>query len=257
MIKFSQIILLCVIANGVSTHIMADEKKTSQTQETKINLKHISGEDVASVLATLIDKSVSIKKENNTLTIIGPADKTKNILPIVDEIDTPPDSFTIEFIASNKKINFNKPNNTYESSKSLTNTSQSIAIIERQWVTLNTGLTIPISERKRLPDGTETQSFRYKKVAKSYLFKVHEFSGWSVIQVGITHESLTDDIAGAIQFTQLDTTIVGKTGEWLEIASRKPIYKNDNSNIYSTNQSQKQDIYLYVKVVSSKTIKEN
>lgn len=253
MIKFSRNLFLYVIFSVIPLSVNAEEIKPVQNEQITINLKHISADDVVSVLNTLIDQSVSISKENNTLLITGSADKTKNILPIIDKIDTPPAAFTIEFIASSRKIDFNKSSSTYESSKNINNTSQSISIIERQWVTLNTGLSIPIAERKRLPDGTETQSFRYKKVSKSYLFKVHEFSGWSVIQVGVNDESLSEDIADAIEHTQLDTTIVGKTGEWLEIASRKPISNNNNSNVYTTNERTSNLIYLYVKVVKSET----
>ena len=230
----------------------ANEVKSNQKQITTVNLKHISGEDVVSVLRSLIDKSISIKEENNTLLIDGLADKTKNILPIIEKIDTPPEAFTIEFIASNRKIDFNQSSTTYTSSKNLHNTSQSISIVERQWVTLNTGLSMPIFERKKLPDGTETQTFRYKKISKSYLFKVHEFSGWSVIQLGVSDESLSDDISGAITHTKLDTTIIGKTGEWIEVASKKPISNTTNAKIYTTNQRANQQIFLYLKVIKLK-----
>lgn len=255
--KFINILSLIVISYFIASYTNAEDVRASESQITTIKLNHISGDDVLSVLMTLIDKSVRISKENNTLIINGPKEKTENILPIIEKIDTPPEAFTIEFIASNRKIDFNQSRNTYNSGKSLTNTSQSISITERQWVTLNTGLSIPIAERKRLADGTETQSFRYKKINKSYLFKVHEFSGWSVIQLGVTQEFLSDDIAGAIEHTKLDTTIIGKTGEWLEVASRKPISSGENEKIYTTQNNSTHNIYLYVKVVKieNKSIK--
>ena len=239
-----------------STQVNAEDSKIKEKQLTSINLKHISGADVVSVLKSLIDKSVSITEENNVLFINGSIDKTKNILPIIDKIDTPPEALTIEFIASNRKINFKQSNTTYLSSKNRNNTSQSMSIIERQWVTLNTGLTVPISERRRYADGTETQSFRYKKISKSYLFKVHEFSGWSVIQVGFNESSLSDNIAGAIEHTQLSTTIIGKTGEWLEVASSKRISNDENKQVYSTAPRNKHHIYLYVKVIKAETQRE-
>ncbi len=236
----------------IAEEIISEEKKI-----TTINLKYITGEDVLSVLKSLVDKSVSISQENDVLLINGTSGKTKNIMHIINKIDTPPDILTIEFIASNRKINFNKKSNTYQAGKNRTNTSQSMSITERQWVKLNTGISIPVTERKRYADGTETQSFTFKKISKSYIFKVHEFSGWSVIQVGLNASSLSDDIAGAIVHTQLDTTIVGKTNEWLEVASSKPVSKDDNSQTYSTNSRNKKFIHLYVKVNKPKTIIEN
>ena len=223
---------------------------TEEKEVTTINLKYIVGSDVISVLESLIDKSVSISEKNNMLIINGAPDKTKNIAHIINKIDTPPAALTIEFIASNKKIDFKEQNNTYQLNNK-NNTSQTMAITERQWVSLNTGLSIPVAERIRHPDGTETQSFKYKKISKNYIFKVHEFSDWSVIQVGLNVSTLSKNIADAIEHTKLDTTIVGKTGEWLEVASSKRISEDGNSQTYSTNRANKNHIYLYVKVKKS------
>ncbi|MFK5913196.1 MAG: hypothetical protein QM484_02395 [Woeseiaceae bacterium] len=217
---------------------------------TKVNLKYISGEEVISILRSLIDQSVSLVEENNVLHINASAEKTKNILPILKEIDTPASALTIEFIASSKQINFKHNANTYESNKN-SNTIQSLAITERQWVTLNTGMSIPIAERRRNPDGTESQTFRYKKINKSYVFKVHEFSGWSVIQAGLSISSLSKQVAGAIENTELDTTIIGKTGEWLEVASRKPINQNNSGATYTTENRDSSHLYLYVRILKA------
>lgn len=226
----------------------------AEDEVTTIDLKYINGEEVISVLQSLTDKSVSLSENNNMLIIKGADDKVKNLLPIIKEIDSAPTPLTIEFIASNRKINFNTTGNTYESSKNKSNTSQSMSITERQWVTLKTGLSVPIAERKRYADGTETQSFRYKKVSKSYVFKVHEFGGWSIIQIGMDSSELNNNPIGPIEHTKLDTTIVGKTGEWLEVASTKKIIPENKDDVYSTNRPNKKYIHLYVKVNKSKAI---
>ena len=195
MIKF--IITLLVTFNFSLAY--AEEKEV-----TTVNIQYINGEEVISVLESLIDKSISISEKDNFLIIKGNPDKIKNILPIIKEIDTPPTPLTIEFIASSRKINFKSPSNTFESSKNKNVTSQSMSITERQWVTLNTGLSVPIAERKRYADGTETQSFTFKKVSKSYVFKVHEFSGWSIIQVGMNSSSLRDFLPDFISMAAQD-----------------------------------------------------
>ena len=220
-----------------------------EQEVTTVELKYITGEDVLSVLSSLIDASISVSHKDNLLIIKGATNKTKNLLHIIKKIDTPPSSLTIEFIASNRKIDFNKSTDTLQAGKNIKQTSQSMTITERQWVSLNTGISIPIAERRRYADGTETQTFRFKKVSKNYIFKVHEFSGWSVFQVGLNVSTPSDDIAGAIEHTRLDTTIVGKTGEWLEVASSKKISSDENVKTYSTNKPNKKLIFLYVKVV--------
>ncbi len=238
---------LLLIAFSFIVYIQAfaleDEK-----QLTNVNLKYITGSDVISVLNSLIDQSVYIEEKDNVLSITGSAKKTKNILQIIRKIDTPPVPLVIEFIASNRKINFNKSPNNYQSNKSKNKTSQSMAITERQWVTLNTGISIPIAERRRYADGTESQSFRYKKISKQYVFKVHEFSGWSVVQVGLNTSELSENIAGAIAHTQLNTTIIGKTDEWIEVTSHKSLSNSQSGQTYSTNRATGHQIYLYVKV---------
>ena len=247
----STILTLTLFLLATQTH--AEQTGNNDEQLTTINLKYIAGSDVVSVLNTLIDQSVSISEKDNVLLIKGAPNKTKNILHIISRIDTPAIPLTIEFIASNRKIDFKKSSATYQTNKNRNNTSQLMSITERQWVTLNTGLSIPIAERKRYADGTETQSFRYKKISKQYVFKVHEFSGWSVVQVGLNTSSFSDDVAGAIAHTKLSTTIVGKTGEWLEVTSGSPVTKEENGQTYSTNRSHSNNIFLYIKIKKSET----
>jgi len=253
MIKSAQSTFFTLALFLLATQTQAEQTNNNEALLTTVNLKYVTGSDVVSVLETLIDQSVSISEENNALLIKGAPNKTKNILSIINKIDTPAVPLTIEFIASNRKIEFKKSSTTYQSNKSKNNTSQSMSITERQWVTLNTGLSIPIAERKHYADGTETQSFRYKKISKQYVFKVHEFAGWSVVQVGLNTSSFSDDVAGAIAHTKLSTTIVGKTGEWLEVTSSNPVTSEENSQTYSTNRSNSNNIFLYVKIKKNET----
>lgn len=244
MIKQNYILLICCFIFSFS------QLSAEENQQTTIKLKHIAGDSVVSVLKSLIDESVSISAKDNTLFINGSSQKIKSILPIVQKIDTPPTPLVIEFIASNRKINFSNSGKNYQSRNI---TSQSMSITERQWVTLNTGLSIPIPQRRRSADGTETQSFSYKKVSKSYVFKVHEFSGWSIIQVGVDASELQGGPTGPIEHTQLNTTIVGKTGDWLEVASTSKVNANNNDKVYSTNRPNPKYIHLYVRVKKGKT----
>ena len=223
----------------------------ADNQLASIELKFINADEVVSVIKTLVDENTKLSIKDNHLLISGDPAKVKSISEIVKQIDKPPAALTIEFVASSHKLDFAKKEKTYRAGSSNHNVSQSMSITERQWVRLNTGLSIPISERSRNPDGTESLSFHYQKVSKSYIFKVHEFSGWSVIQVGMNTSSLDDSIAGAIKNTALDTTIVGKTGEWLEVASSKKIHSDKNTKHYSTQTDDDNYIHLYVRVIAN------
>jgi hypothetical protein len=233
MIKFTYISLLIFSFFIIHVQAYAEEINTEEKKLTSIDLKYITAGDVISVLKSLIDKSVSISEKNNKLQISGTEKNTKSILHITSQIDTPAMTLTIAFIASSRKIDFKS------TPQSRNISSQSMPITERQWVTLNTGLSIPVSERKRHADGTETQSFTYKKINKSYVFKIHEFSSWSVIQVGSNNSLINPNVSDTIEHTKLDTTIVGKTGEWLEV------------NSGNQTSEDKHPIYLYIKVKES------
>jgi hypothetical protein len=246
MINVAASLFLIINFLAFASHTAYAETEAKEKLSTTIALKHISGDDIISVLKSLVDKSVLISTKNNSLIIKGTADKTNTISHIVKQVDTPATALTIKFIASSRKLDLNNSNNSFQSKN---NTSQSMSIIERQWVTLNTGLSIPVTERKRYADGTETQSYRFKKITKSYVFKAHEFSGWSIIQVGLNDASLNNSIEDAIEYTQLDTTIVGKTGEWLEVTSNQPVTEEGSTQPDPKN---KHAIYLYVKIMKSK-----
>lgn len=247
MIKSLYLLLITLQITIVILPVNAEEGEVAVNEVTSVDLKYISGDDVISVLKSLIDDSISISHKDKVLLINGIPNKVKSVLPIITQIDSAPTALTIEFIASNRKIDFNPSSNTYTNINK-NKTSQSMAITERQWVILKTGLSIPIAQRTRSADGTETQSFRYKKVSKSYIFKVHEFSGWSVIQVGVDSSEVTHGPVGPIEHLELNTTIVGKTGEWLEVATANKITPDGNNKIYSSSSPGKKHIHLYVKV---------
>jgi len=217
-----------------------------QEQFTTVQLKHIDVTEAVSVLKPLTEHTISANTNNNTLIIKGAKKKTKNIVKLIQKLDTPTIPLTLEFISSKRKLNFKESKNIYELNRN--NASQSMSIIERQWVTLNTGVSIPVRERTRSADGSVTESVRYKKIGKNYLFKIHEFNGKAIIQVGVDSSSLSNNIAGAIDHIKLDTTIIGKTGEWLEVSSGQQIKRYPNEIVYSTNKINKNNIHLYIKI---------
>ncbi|MDH5601855.1 MAG: hypothetical protein OEY78_11195, partial [Gammaproteobacteria bacterium] len=66
----------------LSTHhvVNASNPVVNNEQEvTTIELKYITGEDVISVLSSLIDDSVSVSNKDNLLIIKGASNKTKTL----------------------------------------------------------------------------------------------------------------------------------------------------------------------------------
>lgn len=218
-----------------------------------VELKYIDTESAVSVIRSLLSKETKITAEKNVLIISGNPADIKKVTHVLKEIDQLPTPLTIQFIASSRNLNLNSQDRTYSSNKSQ-KSAQSMAIIERQWVTLNTGLSIPIATRIKNPDGTESQTFRYKEVNKRYVFKVHEFSGWTIVQVGLDSAELMGPTT--IINKNLETTIVGKTGEWLQVAGSTPINKS-NEKVYSTSPRDDKVIHLYVRVVKDQESKTN
>ncbi len=220
---------------------VAAEEEISTTLE----LKHVSGKDVVSLLNTLMDDAVSIQPNQNELILDGVKSKVDVISEIIRKIDSPPVKLNIDFIASGRRLQLNTEKNSSTHTRRHYKSMQTMSVIERQWVKINTGLSVPLTQRIRNPDGTERQSFHFVRVKKSYLFRVHEFSGWSVVQVGVTRSK---DIQQAIANTALDTTIIGKTGEWLEVPASSSVSKSRHETQYQTRRSTAAPIWLYLRV---------
>lgn len=220
--------------------------QAKQEHFTTVKLNHMNAKEAALILKPLTDKAISINTNNNSIIIKGRKSKIKSIIQLIKKIDTPALPLTLEFIVSKQKINFKQSKNTYELNRN--SSSQSMSIIARQWVNLNTGISIPITERTYSANGAVSESIRYKKIAKNYLFKVYEFNGQSIIQVVVNSSSLNSNTAGAIEQIKINTTIIGKTGEWLEVSSSREIKKFGNDHVYGTNNSNKKHIHLYIKI---------
>ena len=233
------LLIFLLLFTAVSAPLLAEEQDISLT----IDLQYVSPDDVMSLLQTLVDESVLLQNNNNELILEGKKNKVNIIREIVRQIDTPPSIFDVEFTVSSHRLNIDKIDNTLATSRHIA--SRNMTVTERQWIKINTGLSVPVARRVRYADGTERQSFRFVKVKKSYILKMHEFSGWSVIQIGINQRN--EDIQQAIADTRLDTTVVGKTGEWIEIAASKPD-SSDNKGNYP--------IYLYLKIKLKKLPKK-
>ena len=215
---------------------------------TTIKLNFIDAADAIATLKSLTKSPIAISEQNNLLIINAPKNKTLNLIKLIKEIDQPAMPLKLDFIASKRKISFNNPDIIYESSRNINHASQSMMITERQWVSLNTGLSIPITERKKSSDGSESVTTRYKDITQNYVFKVQEVNGQSIIQVGINTSKLSRNKSGAIEHSKLNTTIMGKTGEWLEVASSNKLSRPKNVITYSTNRSKNTDIHLYIKI---------
>lgn len=227
---------------GITSQIVAKENYTT------VKLNYIEATEAITTLKALTKTPISASVQNNLLVIKGAEKKSKGLIKLIKQMDQPAKPLKLEFIASKRKINFNNSEIIYESGRNINRTSQSMMITERQWVSLNTGLSIPITQRQRASDGTESVTTEYKKITQNYLFKVHEVNGQSIVQVGVDASKLSSSIAGAIQHTQLDTTVVGKTGEWLEVSSSNNLPSPENVITYSTNRSKNNDIHLYIKI---------
>lgn len=218
-----------------------------------VTLKYIDGDTAVSVLKSLLSKKTKLSAEKNILIIDGSPAEIKKVTHVLKEIDQLPAPLTLQFIASSRKLNLNSQDKTFTLNQRH-NTAQSMSIVERQWVTLNTGISVPIAVRKKYSDGTEAQTFRYKKISKKYVFKVHEFSGWTIVQVGMDSDDLMGP--GTIIHSNLETTIVGKTGNWLEVATTTKVNQK-NGVTYSTASRDKKQIHLYVRVIKQPESEKN
>lgn len=215
---------------------------------TTVQLNHISAAEAIATLKTLTNKTLAISEQNNLLVIKQSEKQSKNLIDLIKKIDQPAIALKLDFIASKRKINFNNKVITYESDRNINRTSQSMMITERQWVSVNTGISIPIEERQKSSDGTESVTTRYKSINQQYAFKVNEVDGRSIIQVGVNASKLSRSVSGAIENTQINTTVIGNTGEWLEITTSNKLPERENVITYSSKRTKNTGIHLYIKI---------
>ncbi len=125
--------------------------------------------------------------------------------------------------------------------------TQAVRVSEGLWATLKSGYQIPVVSRQKNPDGTVTESIKYKTVTKGFQVKPN-VSGNNVTLDIRPHRMHTTG-GGKIKVESLQTTVHGKLGEWISLGGTPQENISTQAGInYSTGRHSSEVTTMYVKV---------
>ncbi len=127
--------------------------------------------------------------------------------------------------------------------------TQQIQVQEGKWANINTGESVPIGQRTRNPDGTITESIRYKSITSG--FQVLPRISGDQVTLFITPQidSKHKEGGGRIQTRRAETTLSGKLNQWILLGGNsEAVINQPGSRIYSTQKRKKSHNQIFVKV---------
>jgi type II secretory pathway component GspD/PulD (secretin) len=137
-------------------------------------------------------------------------------------------------VRGEKKSDNTKIATKFSSRKTTTKRSkpvhQTIRSTEGKWATIRAGQSIPIIQRTRNPDGTVTQTVRYKSATTGFKILPRVQPDNNVALYIRPHQTNVNPQGdGSFDITRMETNIIGKLGEWIPLGNL-----NELSNTYTT-----------------------
>lgn len=130
-----------------------------------------------------------------------------------------------------------------------TPSTQQIQVLEGQWATINTGVSIPVANRQSNADGTVTETISYKKVTSGFQVQPQINGDRVTIHIRPNQAALSSQGGGALQIQNIDTTVSGKLAEWIDLGGIMQTSEQSGSGIlYRTRKRQEMRDRVYVKV---------
>lgn len=202
-----------------------------------IELKHRPAENMIPILKPLLDKDGVISGTGFNLIIRTSEPNLQQLKEVIQKLDTAPRQLLIyvkqlsedeyrkqhsnaKIHATDKKVNANiRIYSTHDRDEG--NVIQKVRVLEGNPAFIEAGQAIPLGER--VTNGHSVQeTVRYKNVTRGF-YVLPRVSGNKVSGERVTlfispHKaSLSPEGGGKINIQQVETTVSGKLGEWMEI----------------------------------------
>ena len=128
--------------------------------------------------------------------------------------------------------------------------NQTIRSVEGRWATIQTGQSIPIIERTRNPDGTVTQTVRYRGATSG--FKVLpriQPNNKVALYIRPFQTTVSPQGGGRFDIQNMETNVVGDLGEWIPLGSLNELSVGKvNTNVTSTRSRTERRDSVFVKI---------
>ncbi len=256
---FAPTLLLLLLCSLVTTQVLGAQ------QTHIISLHYRSAIEMIPILEPLLDKDGVITAAQDKLVIRASKENIRDIEKVLKEIDVAAKrlrisvtldaarvreeqrsqgQLTIDQRGASAQVQIYSTQPRYQGVS-----TQAIQTTEGQWSSLQTGQAIPIVERQKNPDGSVSETTRYKDVTQGFDV-LPRVSGQQVtlsIRPRMSH--LSREGGGKLEVQQMETTLSGKLGEWMSIGgivSNEHAFQNDGH--LSTRRHTDDKDELYVKV---------
>lgn len=239
-------LLLSILFTGLFSLQAAAE--TMQT--TTLQLNYRQAENVIPLLEPFIHPKGAITGQDFTLIIKTTARNLNDLRQLLAEIDIAQRDVMIS-VAIGPTAPDNKDKATEYSTNhpgQHTEVSQ-LRVSEGQWATINTGISIPVTNRIRNPDGTETESIAYKTVSGGYRVLPRIQYDRVTIFVQPRFNKLSKDKHPKIESRSLETTVSGKRGAWILLAGKPQSSNKDTTHSTQARSFATQNIYIKIDII--------
>ena len=194
-----------------------------------IQLQHRPADEVIPIIKPMLAPEASITGTGYKLIIKSTPDNLSEIQELLEEIDIDKNQLRIsvsmgrqtdakesgvegQVAITNEKAKFDARIYQTESSKNKP-AVQIMSVTEGYWASISMGQSIPTATRTRNPDGTVTESITYQEVMTGYSVMPRTHGNQVTLTIRPLQQSSADN--SAIEYSEIETTITGKIGEWL------------------------------------------
>ena len=127
---------------------------------------------------------------------------------------------------------------------------QTIRSTEGKWATIRAGQSIPIIQRTRNPDGTVTQTVRYRSATTGFKILPRVQPDNSVALYIRPHQTnVSPQGDGSFDVTRMETNVVGKLGEWIPLGNLNELSNSQTTtNTGSTRTRRERNDSVSVKI---------
>jgi len=218
------LLLLCLLL--CAAPLFASELRTW-------DLQHRSASEMIPMLRPMLEDGGAISGSGYTLIVRSSKENLAQIDTLVRQLDREPRMLLISVVQSNER-------EQEKSGASLSGSSseglrlraygdqrqeqddgnQQVSVLEGQWAVIRTGQAVPqvVQQTHQTPTGTTvTRSIEYRDVDSGFEVRPTLVGKQVRVEIRPFRANLSSDSSGAIEQRTLNTTVVGKPGEWLEL----------------------------------------
>ncbi|MDN5848254.1 MAG: hypothetical protein L0H63_01255 [Nitrococcus sp.] len=250
---------LAALVAGLLLVLLADLAAAAQIEV--IELRHRLAEELVPTLSAVAGEDVVVRAAGSRLIVRGSPEAIERIRKLARALDTAMQSLRISVrrmsgaAAGRGGIGANRKGVEVYSSRSAQDSRllQTVTVLAGQPAFIDTGESVPITDRSVILGtigAAYTERKRYQHRPQGFYATARLIDGRAIIDISVADSSGNTD--GAVQHRRLVSTVSGKPGEWIPIATvREGAAQEGSGIVFSTRSvaSNLQQIEIRVELV--------